>query len=151
VDEQDQRVVVDGIATLRRLLTAPALAPYYCDEELPGPAIKHDSDCLEFARSAGLTAYHLCGSCRMGPPDDATSVVDDQLRVHGLEGLRIADASIMPTVPSANTSAAVFMIAEKASDMVLGRPPLPKIDVGSPNRAPAALFANKTQVEVQEA
>ena len=153
VDEQDQRVVIDGIATLRRLLAGPALEPYYCDEELPGSAIKHDSDCLDFARNAGLTAYHLCGSCRMGPPDDVTSVVDDQLRVHGLEGLRIADASIMPTVPSANTSAAVFMIAEKASDMILGRPPLPRIDVGSPNRAssPSALFANKTHVEVQEA
>jgi choline dehydrogenase len=130
VDERDQRVAIDGIRTLRRVLGAPALQPYYGAEEFPGPAVTDDSDCLEFAREAGLTAYHLCGSCQMGPYDDPASVVDDQLRVRGLEGLRIADASIMPTVPSANTSAAVFMIAEKASDMILGRQPLPVTDVG---------------------
>jgi choline dehydrogenase len=66
----------------------------------------------------------------MGPQDNPMSVVDDQLRVHGLDGLRIADASIMPSVPSANTSAAVFMIAEKASDMILGRQALPAMDLG---------------------
>jgi choline dehydrogenase-like flavoprotein len=68
----------------------------------------------------GLTAYHLCGTCRMGPAADSASVVDDELHVHGLEGLRVADASIMPAVPSANTSAAGFRIAEKAADMILG-------------------------------
>lgn len=126
--EADQRVVIDSIKTLRRLFDAPELQAYYDAEELPGPAVTTDADCLEFARQAGLTAYHPCGSCQMGPRDDQASVVDDRLRVHGLEGLRIADASIMPTVPSANTSAAVFMIAEKASDMVLGRKPLPASD-----------------------
>jgi choline dehydrogenase len=94
---------------------------------LPGPSVTDDSECLEYAREAGLTAYHVCGTCQMGPQDNPASVVDDQLRVHGLESLRIADASIMPTVPSANTSAAVFMIAEKAADMILGRHPLPAI------------------------
>jgi choline dehydrogenase len=153
VDEHDQRVVIDGIRALRRLLGAPALEPYYGGEELPGSSIKDHADCLEFARTAGLTAYHLCGSCRMGPPDDVTSVVDDQLRVRGLEGLRIADASIMPAVPSANTSAAVFMIAEKASDMILGRQALPRIDVGPPNRAtsPSVLFAEQAKTAIQEA
>jgi choline dehydrogenase len=70
----------------------------------------------------------------MGPQDNPASVVDDQLRVHGLESLRIADASIMPTVPSANTSAAVFMIAEKAADMILGRHPLPAMHSGPSDR-----------------
>ena len=127
VDERDQRVVVDGIRMVRRLLGAPELQPYYCGEELPGPSVTDDSECLEYAREAGLTAYHVCGTCQMGPQDNPASVVDDQLRVHGLENLRIADASIMPTVPSANTSAGVFMIAEKAADMILGRRPLPAI------------------------
>jgi choline dehydrogenase len=127
-EAQDQQVVIDGIRTLRRMLGAPQLQPYYAAEELPGASVTDDAGCLEFAREAGLTAYHLCGSCRMGPSTDPASVVDDQLRVHGLEGLRIADASIMPAVPSANTSASVFMIAEKASDMILGRRPLPAQD-----------------------
>lgn len=128
MDERDQRVVIDSIRTLRRVLGAPELAPYYYAEELPGSSVVRDSECLEFAQQAGLTAYHLCGTCQMGPRHDPASVVDDQLRVRGLEALRIADASIMPTVPSANTSAAVFMIAEKASDMILGRPPIPEMN-----------------------
>jgi choline dehydrogenase len=131
-DERDQRVVIDSVRSLRRLFDAPALHPYFRAEELPGPLVVEDSDCLEFAREAGLTAYHLCGTCRMGPRSDATSVVDDDLRVHDLEGLRVADASIMPAVPSANTSAAVFMIAEKASDMILGRPSLSAIQESAP-------------------
>jgi choline dehydrogenase-like flavoprotein len=148
VDERDQRVVIDGITTVRRMLGAPELQPYYGAEELPGPSVINDADCLEFARQAGLTAYHLCGSCQMGPRDNPASVVDDQLRVHGLDGLRIADASIMPTVPSANTSAAVFMIAEKASDMILGRQPLPAVDavVSSVEGRPTLLGAAEPQM-----
>jgi choline dehydrogenase len=118
--ELDQQVAIDGIRTLRPLLAAPQLQSCHQNEELPGASITDDAGCLEFAREAGLTAYHLCGTCRMGPPDDPTAVVDDQLRVRGLQGLRIADASIMPAIPSANTSASISMIAEKASDMILG-------------------------------
>jgi choline dehydrogenase len=124
-EAQDRQVICDGIRTLRRMLGAPQLQRWYAGEELPGASITDDAGCLEFAREAGLTAYHLSGSCRMGPHGDPESVVDDQLRVHGLDGLRIVDASIMPAVPSANTSASVFMIAEKASDMILGLRPLP--------------------------
>jgi choline dehydrogenase len=128
---EDEQVAIDSIRTLRRVLSAPGVLQEHCDtEELPGSSVVTDADCLEFARQEGLTAYHLCGTCKMGPRDDAMAVVDNTLRIHGLEGLRIADASIMPTVPSANTSAAVFMIAEKASDMILGREPLPAL---SPN------------------
>lgn len=123
LEEEDQRVAINGLKTLRRILGAPALRPYYSAEELPGSDIVKEADCLQFAREAGLTAYHLCGTCRMGPDDDASAVVDDELRVRGLDGLRVADASIMPAVPSANTSAAVFMIAEKAADMILKRAP----------------------------
>jgi choline dehydrogenase len=124
-DELDQRVAIDGLRAVRRMLDTPELQPYNDGEELPGPTADDDADCLAFAREAGLTAYHLCGTCRMGPDSDQTAVVDDELRVRGLRGLRVADASIMPCVPSANTSAAVFMIAEKAADMIAGRPPLP--------------------------
>ena len=134
-EERDQRVVIDGVRTLRRILGAPALQPYYRGEELPGPSVTDEAGYLEFAREAGLTAYHLCGTCRMGPQGYPASVVDDQLRVHALEGLRVADASIMPAAPSANTSAAVFMIAEKAADMILGRQPLSAIEELAPIKA----------------
>ena len=79
---------------------------------------------LDFVRGIGTTAFHLMGTCRMGPASNPGAVVDDQLRVHGIEGLRVADASIMPLMPSANANAAVLMIGEKAADMILGKPPL---------------------------
>jgi choline dehydrogenase len=119
-EPEDRRVVIDAVTTLRRLFDAPPLRAFCLKEELPGAQAQTDASILDFARAEGLTAYHLCGTCRMGPAADSASVVDDELRVHGLEGLRVADASIMPAVPSANTSAAVFMIAEKAADMILG-------------------------------
>jgi choline dehydrogenase len=139
-EAEDRQVVIDSTRTLRRMLASPAMQPYYGGEELPGPVATEEADWLAFAREAGLTAYHLCGTCRMGPRDDPTSVVDDRLRVHGLEGLRVVDASIMPAVPSANTSAAVFMIAEKASDLILERPALaPAEPVSVRAREPAQL------------
>lgn len=118
----DQRTVIEAIRTLRRVFAAPELRPYYAREELPGAEVIDEEDCLRFARAAGLTAYHLCGTCRMGPATEPGTVVDERLCVHGIDGLRVADASIMPAVPSANTSAAVFMIAEKAADMIRGAP-----------------------------
>ena len=123
-DERDRQVVVDSMKIARQLLRAPALGRFNCTEEFPGPTITDDAELLQFAREVGTTGYHLCGSCRMGPSVSAASVVDDQLRVHGMQALRVVDASIMPAVPSANTSAAAFMIAEKAADMILGRLPL---------------------------
>jgi choline dehydrogenase len=76
---------------------------------------------LDWARTKGITVYHMVGSCRMGPETDPQSVVDNELRVRGLQNLRVADASIMPCMPSGNTNAATLMIAEKASDLILGR------------------------------
>ena len=84
--------------------------------------MRTDDEILDFARGIGTTAFHLAGTCRMGPAGDSGAVVDDRLRVHGIEGLRVADASIMPLITSANTNAATLMIGEKAADMILGRP-----------------------------
>ena len=122
-DEMDRQVIVDGIRLARRLMRTEPLAPYFAHEALPGDEVRTDVEILDFARGIGTTAFHLAGTCRMGPAADPEAVVDDRLRVHGIEGLRVADASIMPTITSANTNAAVLMIGEKAADMVLGAPP----------------------------
>ena len=102
----------------RKLLHTPELAPYFDGDALPGPEAQSDDELLDYARQYGSTAYHLIGTARMGPATDRTAVVDDQLRVHGLQGLRVVDASIMPNMPSANTYCSTMMIAEKASDMI---------------------------------
>ncbi|MBM3647839.1 MAG: choline dehydrogenase [Alphaproteobacteria bacterium] len=122
--ESDRRVLLAGMKLARRLLSSPALGKYYDREEFPGPQVQSDDELLDAAKQRGTTTFHLMGSCRMAPTNDPTAVVDDQLRVHGLEGLRVVDASIMPTMPSANLNASVLMIAEKAADMIRGRPPL---------------------------
>lgn len=123
--DYDQRVTVAGLRLTRRLLRTPELAPWYVREEFPGDDVQSDDELLDFARQRGTTVFHLMGTCRMGPASDRNNVVDDELKVHGIEGLRVADASVMPTMPSANTNASTIMIAEKASDMILGKPPLP--------------------------
>jgi choline dehydrogenase len=123
--ENDRRVLLAGIKLARRLMTTPQLAPFYDREELPGTDAQTDDELMHWARQQGSTVFHLTGACRMGPESDRTAVVDDQLRVRGVEGLRVADSSIMPSMPSANTNASTLMIAEKAADMILGRTPLP--------------------------
>jgi choline dehydrogenase len=117
----DQTVIVRAIRLARRFLAAPALAPYVHKEEVPGDHVQSDEDLLDFARSTGNTGYHLIGTCSMGPKSNALAVVDSELRLHGLGGLRVVDASVMPQMPSANTYAATLMIAEKGADLVLGR------------------------------
>ncbi|MGI4795945.1 MAG: GMC family oxidoreductase [Janthinobacterium lividum] len=117
--ENDRRVLVRALREARAILQAPALAPFVDHEIFPGPDVQTDEDWLSFARAQGNSSYHLVGSCKMGPATDPLAVVDDRLRVHGLDGLHIVDASIMPTMPSANTYASTMMIAEKASDMIL--------------------------------
>ena len=87
----------------------------------PSIDAQSDDELLAFAKERGTTTFHLMGTCRMAPTTDPTAVVDDQLRVHGLEGLRVADASIMPMMLSANLNAATLMIGEKAADLILGK------------------------------
>ncbi len=122
--ETDRRVLLGGIKLARRLMTTPELAPYYDWEELPGADAQTDEELMHWARQQGSTVFHLIGACRMGPVTDPTAVVDDRLKVRGIDGLRVADSSIMPSMPSANTNASTLMIAEKAADMILGRTPL---------------------------
>jgi choline dehydrogenase len=122
--ESDRRVLLAGMKLARRLLGSKALSKYYDREEFPGAEKQSDADLMQAAKERGTTTFHLMGSCRMAPDSDPTAVVDDQLRVRGLEGLRVVDASIMPTMPSANLNASVLMIAEKAADMIRGKPQL---------------------------
>ena len=103
---------------MRRLFAAPALARYCNEEILPGAHIASDEELLEYARQKGSTVYHATCTCKMG--SDQMAVVDDQLRVHGLEGLRVIDASVMPTVTSTNTNAPTIMIAEKGEATIMG-------------------------------
>jgi choline dehydrogenase len=122
-DPMDRRITLGGLRLIRRLLQTPELAPFVEQEMLPGPEVTNDEELLDFARCYGSTCYHLIGTARMGPATDPTAVVDDRLRVRGVSGLRVADASIMPNMPSANTYATTLMIAERASEIIL-RPAL---------------------------
>jgi choline dehydrogenase len=115
-EENDRRTIVAGMKIARDIVSAPALEPYAGDEILPGNDVNTDDEWLAFAREYGNTVYHPIGTCKMG--NDAAAVVDDRLKVHGIEGLRVIDASIMPTLVSGNTNAATIMIAEKAADML---------------------------------
>jgi len=108
--------VVEGIKIGRRIMNNAAMDKYRKHEMNPGEAAQTDEQLLDWARGNGQTTYHVVGTCRMG--QDPMAVVDDQLRVRGIAGLRVADASIMPTMVSGNTNAAVIMIAEKAADMI---------------------------------
>ena len=127
--EKDRRVLLAAIRMARRILTTPSLAAYSASEEFPGASVTSDDELLDFARQQGSSCYHLVGTCRMGPASDPTAVVDDQLRVRGIEGLRVADASIMPTVTSGNTYAPTLMIGAKAADLILGRAPLQAVEM----------------------
>jgi len=114
----DVAMMLRGLKLARRVAHAASFAKYRATEVQPGPDIEADAALVEYLRRAASTVHHPCGSCRMGP--DAGAVVDAQLRVHGIEALRVADAAIFPHVVGGNTNAAVVMIAEKAADMILG-------------------------------
>ena len=122
--ERDREVLVSGMRLARRLLQTPELARYARAESLPGAQVQSDDELLDFARRYGVSSYHVNGTARMGAASDPMAVVDDELRVHGVQGLRVVDASVMPTIPSANVCAATMMIAEKAADMIRARAPL---------------------------
>ncbi len=119
--ELDRRVIVAGMKLARRLLKSEPLRPYYAYEDFPGPGVQSDDEFLAAATQRGTTTFHPGCTCRMGPADSTWAVVDDQLRVHGLQGLRVIDASVMPRMISANLNASTMMIADKASDLIRGR------------------------------
>jgi choline dehydrogenase len=101
---------------VRRLFAAPALAPYVVGEILPGRDVESDDALLDYLRQTGSTVFHATCTCKMGR--DPLAVVDDELRVRGIEGLRVIDASVMPAVTSTNTNAPTIMIAEKGAAMI---------------------------------
>ena len=129
--EEDKRLVVEAMKLSRKLINTSPMQPYLDGEEYPGEAIQSDAELLEAARHYGNTTFHVMGPCRMGPASDPTAVVDDQLRVHGMEGLRVIDASVMPAMVSANLNAATMMIAEKGADMILGKTALEAVALAS--------------------
>ena len=117
--ETDKRITLAGLRLARKILERPELSHYYDFETLPGHDVQSDDELLDFAMRKGNTGYHVVGTAKMGRLEDTTAVVDNQLKVHGLQGLRVIDASIMPTLPSANTFASTIAIAEKGADIIL--------------------------------
>jgi choline dehydrogenase-like flavoprotein len=117
-EESDRRAIVGGLRFARRLFAAPALSRFVREETLPGAHLQSDDELLHYARRNGNTCYHASCTCMMGT--HATAVVDNELRVHGLDGLRVIDASVMPAVTSTNTNAPTIMIAEKGAALIKG-------------------------------
>jgi choline dehydrogenase len=138
--EQDRREWVEAVRTARHILGQPAFAPYDGGELSPGPSVETDAEILDWVARDAETALHPCGTARMGEGDDA--VVDPaSMKVHGLEGLRVVDASVMPVITNGNIYAPVMMIAEKAADLIRGDAPLP------PSDAPVYRHASEERAE----
>jgi len=116
--DADRRVAADALRLVRRIVAAPALQRYQPREWLPGDAVQTQEDLIRAAGDIGTTIFHPVGTCAMGGRPDDGAVVDTRLRVHGVAGLRIADASVMPTIPSGNTNSPTLMIAERAADLI---------------------------------
>ena len=125
--DQDRQEWVEAIRCTREIMTQKAFEPFMGEEMAPGPDVQSDADILDFVRRELESAYHPSCSCKMGLTDD--TVVDPNFRVHGLEGLRIVDASVMPTITNGNIYAPVLMIAEKAADLINGNEPLEPIEL----------------------
>jgi choline dehydrogenase len=121
--ETDRRTMRDGVKITRRVFAQRSFDPYRGPEISPGAHVQSDAEIDAFVKRNAETIYHPVGTARMGK--DSMAVVDSSLRVHGIEGLRVVDASVMPTLIGGNTNAPTIMIAEKASDMILGRAALP--------------------------
>jgi choline dehydrogenase-like flavoprotein len=125
---EDLLPLINGMRLARKIFASSAFAQYRAHETAPGSAAASDADLADYVRAQAYTVHHPVSTCRMG--NDAAAVVDPQLRVAGLENLRVADASVFPSIIGGNTNAAVVMIAEKASDLILGRPPPPPENFG---------------------
>ncbi|MEJ5020645.1 GMC family oxidoreductase N-terminal domain-containing protein [Ochrobactrum vermis] len=124
-DPHDLKMSLEGLKIAREIMQQAALKPYVMAERLPGPKVVTDDDLFDYACANAKTDHHPVGTCKMGT--DASAVVDLELRVRGLEGLRVCDSSIMPRVPSCNTNAPTIMVGEKGSDIIRGRDPLPPV------------------------
>ena len=116
--EKDRREFRECVSITREIMNQPAFAPFNGYEVSPGPEVTSTEDIDAYVRATANSAYHLCGTCRMG--SDAMAVIDPQLRVHGIDGLRVADASIMPSITNGNLNAPSLMIGEKAASMIRG-------------------------------
>jgi choline dehydrogenase len=108
--------MVEGFKMMRRIVEAPPMNPFRGEEFSPGPGVSDDGEIEQWIRENSETAYHPIGTCRMGPEPNA--VVSEELKVYGLDGLRVADASIFPTMPSGNTNAPSIMVGEKCADLI---------------------------------
>jgi len=118
-EAEDREVATEALRLTRRIAAQPALARYAPEEFLPGPTIQSDAELVHAAGDIGTTIFHPVGTCKMGTASDPHAVVDTQLRVHGIGGLRVVDASIMPRITSGNTNSPTVMIAERGADMIL--------------------------------
>jgi len=121
---RDRELSIEGFKLQRRIYAAPPFSEHAVEELVPGAEVQTDEEILEFWRSDSMSTYHPVGTAKMGSADDPDAVVDHELRVHGLEGLRVVDASIFPVIPSGNTHAPVVAVAERAADLILGKPVL---------------------------
>ena len=115
-DEADLRTAVDLLALVRHIADQPSLREVIVAERRPGPEVTTEAELADYIRASGQTAWHTVGACAMGAA--GKGVVDERLRVHGVRGLRVADASVLPTIPSSNTNAPAIMVGEKAADMI---------------------------------
>jgi choline dehydrogenase len=120
-EEADCRVMRDGVRLVRNIVAQDAFTPYRGEEISPGSGMVDDEGIQSWLRTNATTVWHPAGTCKMGMGEDA--VVDAELRVHGVPGLRVVDASVMPEIIAGNTATPTIMIAEKAADMILGRAP----------------------------
>ncbi|MGQ9367998.1 GMC family oxidoreductase [Azospirillum sp. ST 5-10] len=123
--DADWATLREGMRMTRAIMGQPAVQPFVAREALPGPARTADADLDAHIRATSITVHHPLGTCKMGPESDAMAVVGPDLRVRGVDGLRVVDASVMPDMPSGNINGPVVMIAERASDLIRGRSPLP--------------------------
>ena len=116
-DQRDMQPMIEGIRLVRRIFASSPFAEHFKEEIFPGANYQSDEQLINYLRENAQSMYHPVGTCRMGR--DHGAVVDDRLRVHGIAGLRVVDASIMPRISSGNTNAPTIMIAEKAADMII--------------------------------
>ena len=118
-----------GLRLVREIGNQPALAQFNAGEVLPGPGSRSDEEIDTHIRATGITVHHPLGTCKMGRPSDPAAVVDPELKVLGVDALRVVDASVMPDLVGGNINAPVIMIAEKAADLIRGRTPLAPVNV----------------------